>query len=216
VIAAGGPASLLDFLFGLVFLLGPLLVGLGVPFALLFASVRLARLRSRAAQRAAILPAFAFLAITVLLVLSPVLGAGVSPCIAQWLVVLVAAAGLALVVVVAAGSDGRLNQSLARLSLPIIVLSLALGGLGLIGFGAFNVPLQQMGEVQGIGPDNIGTFEMLSALRNQAPIAVSFVAAAVGAIAWRVTGRPIGVGSTLLGCAGIGANLMLLFLQSGD
>ena len=218
MIAAGagsGPSGL-DYLFGYVFLFVPVLVGLGVSFGVLFGSVRLARSHGIWQRAAGILLALVYLVAAVLLALNPVLSICTNLAIGPWLALLDGAAGLALVIIVATPVDGPINQGLARWSLPIIVLSLGLGGLGLIGFGAFNAPVQQMGQVQGIGPGNFETLQMLTVLRNQTPIAVSMAAAAVGAIAWRVTGRPLGVAATLVGCAGVGANLLLLFRQTGD
>lgn len=216
MILAGGLYDPLSYLFGLVFLFGPLLIGLGVPFALLFGSVRLARFGAWWARGAAILLTLAFLVVAVLVALNPPLPGGPDPTITLSLALLVGTVGLALVIVVAARSDGWLNRRLARWRLPIIVASLALGALGMVGYGALNVPLQVMGEVQGVGPNNFETFQILSSLQNQAPMAVSFVAAAVGAIAWRVSSGRLGVAATLLGCAGVGVNLLQLFLHSGD
>lgn len=208
--------SSLDSLFGLAFMFVPVLIGLGVSFGVLFGSIRLARSHGIWQRGAGMLLALVYLVATVLVVLNLVLSSCTNQAIGPGLALLVGAAGMALVIVVAARVDGPFNQGIARWSLPIIVLSFGLGGLGLIGFGAFNAPVQQMGQVQGIGPGNFETLQMLTVLRNEAPIALSMAAAAVGAIAWRVTGRPLGVGATLVGCAGIGANLLLLFLQTGD
>ena len=91
-----------------------------------------------------------------------------------------------------------------------------LGVGGVIGFTILDIPVRQIGIYQGVGPSNQDTFNTLLSLRNQGPMAISILAAGLGAIAWRATGRAPAALATLTGCVGIGVNLLTLLEQSAD
>ena len=116
----------------------------------------------------------------------------------------------------ATGQPPKLVKGLNRWSPIVIAGSVLVGVAGLAGFAVLNIPVQQIGVYEGIGPKTVDTYTVLLTLRDQGPIAVSLMGAALGAAAWRVTGRLPGAGATLLGCLGFGVNLVLLIMQNGD
>jgi hypothetical protein len=201
---------------GLAFVAGLVVVSGGLPFGLLLGAVLLSRSKARWLRGVAVLLSLAFVALGIYVAVGPRPSGGLSATISQVSVILVAVVGALLLVTVAIGSSSGWIASLTRWSGVMVAGSYVLGALGIVGFQALNVPVQQMGLYEGIGPSNYDKYATLLALRNQGPAVVSLVAAALGATAWRVTGRAHGVWATLVGCVGFGANFLFLFLQSGD
>jgi len=93
------------------------------------------------------------------------LGNGLNLAIGEASVVLVGAASLLLVVAVATRPDSSFIESLTRWSPVIIAGSFLVGAAGLDGYAVLNIPVQQMGVNEGIGPINIDTYTVLLTLR---------------------------------------------------
>ncbi len=215
VLLRGGEANFPEVL-GLLFMFGLAVVPGGLLFGLLFATVLLSRSTASWSREVAVLLSLVFLCTSLLVAQNMARGNGLNLAIVEASVVLVGAASLLLVVAVATRPDSSFIGGLTRWSPVIIAGSLLAGAAGLAGFAVLNIPVQQIGVYEGVGPRNLDTYTVLLTLRNQGPIAVSLMGAASGAAAWRVTGRLTGAGATLLGCLGFGVNLLLLIMQSGD
>jgi hypothetical protein len=213
VIAAKG--SSIDQILGWLPLLIAVAVGAALPFGLLAAVVLLSRSGTHQVRRASFVPAFVFLVATVIVTLRIISPSVVSIAIGLVSAALVSACGLALLLA-ATSSHNRVAAGVAKWSGAVIAVSLVLGVGGVIGFTVLDIPVRQIGIYQGIGPSNRDTFEILLSLRNQGPMAISILAAGLGALAWRATGRTPAALATLLGCAGIAVNLLTLVEQSGD
>jgi len=213
VFAAKG--STIDQVLGWLPLLIAVAVAAALPFGLLAAVVLLSRSGKDQARAASVLPAVVFLLATVIGTLRIILPNAESIAIGLVSAVLVAACGLALLRA-AAASRSQAVARVASWSGAVIAVSVVLGAGGVIGFTVLDIPVRQIGIYQGVGPSNQDTFNILLSLRNQGPMAISILAAGLGAIAWRATGRAPAALATLTGCVGIGVNLLTLLEQSAD
>ena len=207
--------STIDQVLGWLPLLIAVAVAAALPFGLLAAVVLLSRSGKDQARAASVLPAVVFLLATVIGTLRIILPNAESIAIGLVSAVLVAACGLALLRA-AAASRSQAVARVASWSGAVIAVSVVLGAGGVIGFTVLDIPVRQIGIYQGVGPSNQDTFNILLSLRNQGPMAISILAAGLGAIAWRATGRAPAALATLTGCVGIGVNLLTLLEQSAD
>jgi len=213
VIAAKG--SSIDQILGWLPLLIAVAVGAALPFGLLAAVVLLSRSEKDQARAASLLPAVVFLVATVFGTLRIILPSAESIAIGLVSTTLVAACGLALLRAAVASRRPAVARA-ASWSGAVIAVSVVLGVGGVIGFTVLDIPVRQIGIYQGVGPSNQDTFDILLSLRNQGPMAISILAAGLGAIVWRATGRAPAALATLTGCVGIGVNLLTLLEQSAD
>lgn len=195
-----------------------LLVG-GVLFGMLVAAVRLSRSGSPWRRAVATLFGLAFLLVGIFAVSpgrAPANSLGVLIGVA-W-VVSVGAAATLLVVAIAVEPGSSMIARLVGLSQIITVGSIVLGALGIIGWTILDAPVQAIAQ-GGIRDGDFQRIDQLliwTALRDRGPMIASLLAATLGALVWRVAGQARGAAATLLGCMGLGLNLWLLFLQTGD
>ncbi len=201
---------------GFLVFFGPALVPGGLLFGFLLATVLLSRSNASEPRQAAVLLSLVFLCVSLLVAQNMALGSGLNLAIGEATVVLVGATSLLLVVAVANKPDSSFVKGLTRWSPIVMAGSVLVGVAGLAGFAVLNIPVQQIAVYEGIGPRTADTYTVLLTLRDQGPIVVSLMSAALGAAAWRVTGRLPGAAATLLGCLGFGVNLVLLIMQNGD
>ena len=213
MIAAKG--SSIDQILGWLPLLIAVAVGAALPFGLLASVVLLSRSEKDQARTASLLPAVVFLVATVFGTLRIILPYAESIAIGLVSTTLVAACGLALLRAAVASRSPAVARA-ANWSGAVIAVSVVLGVGGVIGFTVLDIPVRQIGIYQGVGPSNQDTFNILLSLRNQGPMAISILAAGLGAIGWRATGRAPAALATLTGCVGIGVNLLTLLEQSAD
>ena len=209
------PSAVLSVLAGLPYIL---VVG-GLLFGMVAAAVRLARSRALWRRTVAVMFGLAFLLAGMFVVLMvPAPTNSLSTLIGAVLVVPVAAAGALFVSTIAAESGSSLTARLVAWRRILMVASLALGVVGIISWMILNAPVQEIGQ-SGIRAGDLQRIDQLTiwtALRDRGPIAVCLLAAALGAITWRVARQAQGAAAALFGCVGVGLNLWLLFLQSGD
>src|SRR5712692_7682090 len=128
---------------------GPAVVPGGLLFGLLLATVLLSRSTASGSREVAVLLSLAFLCASLLVAQSMALGNGLN--------LAIGAASLLLVVAVAARPDSSFIEGLTRWSPAIIAGSLLVGAAGLAGFAVLNIPVQQIGVNEGIGPRNLDT-----------------------------------------------------------
>ena len=209
------PSEVLSVLAGLPYVL---VVG-GLFFGILAAAVRLSRSGSTRRRGVAVFLGLVFAVLGIFLVQAISIPANSLSLLTGPGLLVAVVVGLALLVIAIAIKPGSLLIArLAGWSQIITVASLALGALGIIGWTILNGPVQAISQ----GGIRIGDYQRIdqmmiwTALRDRGPIAAALLAAALGAVIWRVGGRARGSTAALVGCVGLGLNLWMLFLQSGD